>query len=112
MNKTIQILEKIIAHIQRTLTYCADTTYADFLQNTMLQEACIFNVLQIGELTNLLDRSIVKQYPDIPWHSMYGMRNRLVHDYDGVNLHIVWETITEDFPGLLSRMKEILEKMD
>ena len=112
MNKASQVLEKIIAHIQKTIGYCADKSYDDFLENTMLQEACVFNVLQIGELSNLLDRAFFDQYPDIPWRSMYGMRNRLVHDYDGVKLRIVWDTITEDFPKLLPRLKEIHETLN
>ena len=102
MNKTAQIIEKIIAHMQKTLGYCDGKTFEDFLDDSMLQEACVFNVLQIGELSNLLDRTFYAAHPSIPWHSMYGMRNRLVHDYDGIKLRIVWDTITGDYPELLN----------
>ena len=79
------------------------------MNNRMLQEACIFNILQIGELSKLgLDEGFTQQYPDIVWHQMYGMRNRLVHDYEGVRLRIVWETISKDFGPLKATLESIL----
>ena len=63
----------------------------------MLHEACVFNLLQIGEMTNHLSAEFRESHPDIPWRLMVGLRNRLVHDYDGIRLMIVWETITSDF---------------
>ena len=104
-----QILQKIITHIDHTLEYCQGETFESFMNNRMLQEACIFNILQIGELSKLgLDEGFTRQYPDIPWHQMYGMRNRLVHDYEGVRLRIVWETISKDFGPLKATLESIL----
>ena len=48
--KSRQILQKIITHIEHTLEYCQGETFESFMSNRMLQEACIFNILQIGEL--------------------------------------------------------------
>jgi len=45
-----QVLQKLVAHIDRVLEYCKDVRFEDFLKNRMLQEACVFNILQIGEL--------------------------------------------------------------
>ena len=107
--KSRQILQKIITHIDHTLEYCQGETFESFMNNRMLQEACIFNILQIGELSKLgLDEGFTRQYPDIPWHQMYGMRNRLVHDYEGVRLRIVWETISKDFGPLKATLESIL----
>ena len=107
--KSRQILQKIITHIDHTLEYCQGETFESFMNNRMLQEACIFNILQIGELSKLgLDEGFTRQYPDIPWHQMYGMRNRLVHDYEGVRLRIVWETISKDFSPLKAALESIL----
>ena len=79
------------------------------MDNRMLQEACIFNLLQIGELSKLgLDAGFMTSYPHIPWRQMYGMRNRLVHDYEGIRLQIVWETISTDFPSLKASLEAIL----
>ena len=107
--KSRQILRKIITHIDHTLEYCQGETFESFMSNRMLLEACIFNILQIGELSKLgLDEGFTRQYPDIPWHQMYGMRNRLVHDYEGVRLRIVWETISKDFGPLKATLESIL----
>ena len=107
--KSRQILRKIITHIDHTLEYCQGESFESFMNNRMLQEACIFNLLQIGELSKLgLDEGFTRQYPDIPWHQMYGMRNRLVHDYEGVRLRIVWETISKDFGPLKATLESIL----
>ncbi len=75
-DKSRRILEKIVAHIDHTLEYCQGQTFASFMDNRMLQEACIFNLLQIGELSKLgLDAGFIASYPHIPWRQMYGMRN-------------------------------------
>lgn len=107
--KSRQILRKIITHIDHTLEYCQGQTFDSFMENRMLQEACIFNILQVGELSKLgLDEGFTQQYPNIAWNQMYGMRNRLVHDYEGVRLRIVWETISLDFLPLKASLESIL----
>lgn len=107
--KSRQILRKIITHIDHTLEYCQGQTFDSFMENRMLQEACIFNILQVGELSKLgLDEGFTQQYPNIAWNQMYGMRNRLVHDYEGVRLRIVWETISLDFRPLKASLESIL----
>jgi len=105
-DKNRQILDKIARHIRHTLDYCRDISYDEFSSNRMLQEACIFNVLQVGELAaKAIEYEIDKEYPEIEWRQMRGMRNRIVHDYEGVRLEIVWETIRDDFPLLLMKLE-------
>ena len=102
------IKEKIIRHIEHTLSYCQDISPETFFSNNMLQEACIFNVLQIGELAaKAIDKGLDQEYPEIEWRQMRGMRNRIVHDYEGIRLQIVWDTIHDDFPALLKKLKSL-----
>ena len=104
-DKFDQIRERICRHIQHTLDYCRDVSREDFFSNRMLQEACVFNVLQVGELAaKAIEYGIDEEHPEIEWRQMRGMRNRIVHDYEGVRLEIVWETIRNDFPELLKKM--------
>lgn len=63
-------------------------------------EACVFNLSQLGELCRAVDESFAAIHPEIPWKEMYGLRNRIVHDYEGVNLRLIWEIISEDIPEL------------
>lgn len=111
-NKDQIILDKLIERIQRTLTYCSHHTYLDFEQDTMLQEACVFNILQIGKLSKqALSQSFVEAHPEIPWRQMYGLRNHIVRGYEGVRLNIVWDTITQDFPTLLLQLEDVRSKL-
>jgi len=106
------VLRRMIERIERTLSYCSNRSYLDFEQDTMLQEACVFNVLQIGELSKQgLSESFVSAHPQIPWRQMYGLRNRIVHGYEGITLNIVYDTITLDFPALLDQLKKLEENV-
>jgi uncharacterized protein with HEPN domain len=76
----------------------------------MLVEACVFNLSQIGELVKNVDDEYKKEQLGIPWHQLYGLRNRIVHDYEGVNLKLVWQIIRDDLPSLQLKLEMILEK--
>lgn len=106
MNNDV-VLRKIIAYGERILRYCEGATYESFSANSMLVEACVFNLSQIGELTRKLTDMFTVQYGEIPWAQMRGLRNRIVHDYEGVNLVLVWDIIHDDLPKLITRLKDI-----
>ena len=111
-NRINQTLIKIIGHIDHTLEYCHGMDFEAFTSNRMLQEACVFNILQVGELAkNGLDDAFIAAHPNIPWRQMYGLRNRVAHDYEGIRMKIIWETITYDFPKLEIDLKQILEEL-
>ncbi|HDQ04316.1 MAG TPA: DUF86 domain-containing protein [Deltaproteobacteria bacterium] len=61
----------------------------------------------IGESAKHIPKAIRKQYPDIPWEDMAGMRDKLIHDYFGVNLEVVWRTVKEDLPPLLKAVRNV-----
>lgn len=67
----------------------------------------MFNLSQIGELANKLDDSYRQQYANIAWKQIYGLWNRIVHDYDGVNLKLVWEIIEYDLPELKDNLRQL-----
>ena len=77
----------------------------------MCVEATVFNLMQIGELAKFsLSDEAKKKITAIPWQQLYGMRNRIVHGYDGVNMTIVWDTVKEDIPVLLTQLQRIVEE--
>lgn len=111
-SKDIRVLEKLLQHTESIVRYCQDCKQlADFEADSMRVEATVFNLMQIGELakTSLSDHT-KEQITSIPWRQLYGMRNRIVHGYDGVNMLIVWETVAEDIPQLRDELARILEK--
>ena len=103
-------LEKIYMHISHVIEYCDDCSdLENFEADTMRVEATVFNFLQIGEIAKVkLSDEAKAEMADIPWNMIYGMRNRIVHGYDGVDMSIVWDTIQEDFPKLKSQIEKYL----
>lgn len=101
------IVGKLIAYAEKVIGYCADINYAQFSANPMLVEACVFNLGQMGELANRVDDTFAGAHPEIPWRYIYGLRNRIVHDYEGVNLLLIWQIIRDDLPELRENLLKI-----
>ena len=101
------VLGKMIAYGEKITTYCKTETYDTFSKNTMLIEACVFNLSQIGELARKLTDDFTDSHTEIPWAQLRGLRNRIVHDYEGVNLTLVWDIIHDDLPDLILKLKQI-----
>ncbi len=78
--KEQKIVLKMINYIDSILKYTDNVDYTGFKNNSMMIEACVFNLSQIGELVNKLDKEYIMKYPEIPWFKMKGLRNRIVHD--------------------------------
>ena len=97
----------MLGYCEKLICYCEGYSYETFSQDTKLVEACVFNLSQLGELCHAVDEGFTAAHPDIPWMEMYGLRNRIVHDYDGVNLVLVWEIISGDIPEL----KKLLQNL-
>lgn len=108
--KDKQVLEKIHEHICSVQKYCENcSTLEDFQLNSMCVEACVFNLMQIGELAKMsLSDELKQELKNVPWKQLYGMRNRIVHGYSGVNMQIVWDTIKEDLPDLDKELNSYL----
>lgn len=103
------IIQKLHGYAVKLLDYCQGYTYDSFRSDSKLVEACVFNLSQMGELCRAADGEFTKAHPEIPWAEMYGLRNRIVHYYEGVNLRLVWEIISGDIPLLCEALQRLLE---
>lgn len=108
-NKTI--VEKILKYISKVLDYTKEIEYDTFINNSILVEACVFNLSQIDKLANKIDKEFEESNSSIPWRVMYGLRNKIVHDYEGVNLVLIWDIVKEDLPELNSQLEELNQKL-
>ncbi|MCL5981591.1 MAG: DUF86 domain-containing protein [Firmicutes bacterium] len=70
--------------------------------------ATAFCFSQIGELANEISANTQSAHPQIPWRSIKGMRNRIVHDYENVDLAVLWGTITNSLPTLIESIDALL----
>jgi len=108
--KDRQVLDKIYMHIYSVLKYCEHCkNLDDFQEDSMRVEACVLNLMQIGEFAKMsLSEEFKQELKTIPWKQLYGMCNRIVHGYSGVNMRIVWDTIVEDLPALAKEIKSYI----
>jgi uncharacterized protein with HEPN domain len=81
---------------------------ADLDKNRMLQFALVRLVEIVGEASTKVSAAGRKKYQNLPWQQAKGMRNRLIHGYDSVDLNILWDTIQSDFPPLVAQLKKAL----
>lgn len=83
-------------------------TYEQFEADFRTNFAVIRALEIIGEATRRLPMDLRSQYPDIPWKEMAGMRDRIIHGYDVVNLRLVWDTVTQRIPAVKPLIQQIL----
>ena len=102
------IIQKIISYIDDIENYVDGFLAKDFLDDKKTITACAFSVSQIGELVKEITDETINQYTNIPWNSIRGLRNRIVHDYENVDLSVLWATIHISLPDLKEKLKDII----
>jgi uncharacterized protein with HEPN domain len=85
-------IDHILAAIDRIQSYTEGKTRKAFMSTPMMQDAVIRQLEIIGEATKKVSAATRKKHPDVPWKDMAGMRDRLIHEYFGVDLKAVWDT--------------------
>jgi uncharacterized protein with HEPN domain len=93
-------IEDIINSIDNISGYIKGLSHEDFSKNNMVIDAVIRNLEIIGEASKNIPLEIKSLYPDIPWKEMAGMRDKVIHEYFGVDIDIVWATIIKRLPEL------------
>ena len=104
------VLSKMIMYAETIQSYCAGLDHDGFLASPVIVDACVFNLSQVGELAGKVDDAFRVAHSEIKWSQIKGLRNKIVHDYEGVNKELIWEIIGEDIPKLISDLKEIAEE--
>ena len=110
-DKDKTILQKIIEYIEDTYQYTHGLTFELFLKDKKTISASAFAISQIGELAKELTNEIQKANSTIPWKSIKGMRNKIVHDYKNVDYFVMWMTINNDLPELKMQLVKIINNL-
>lgn len=100
-------IEHILESINKIQRYVQDISKEEFINNDLLQDAVIRNFEIIGEASKKISPNLKLSYSMIPWREIAGMRDKLIHDYFGVDIEMIWITVNEDLPTLLLQIELI-----
>jgi len=93
---------------RKAVSKATSLTYDAYETDENLRLALTHLVQVIGEAGRNVSLDFCDGHPEIPWQGIVGMRNKVVHDYLGVDEDIVWQVVTEDLPTLIASLEEIL----
>ena len=113
MNRTLALyLTDILEAIKRIESYVEGCTFEQFAKNTLVIDAVVRNFEIIGEATKHIPDELKQENPLIRWKDMAGMRDKLAHEYFGVDIDILWKTSINRLPTLKPQLKELLKEVE
>ena len=102
-------MRQMLDHAREAVQFSEGKSLADLLSDRMLALATVQLLEITGEAATRVSPATRATYGAVPWRQMIGLRNRLTHEYDAVNLRIVWQIVTENLPPLIIELERILE---
>jgi uncharacterized protein with HEPN domain len=105
----ILYLEDIVLSMKRIAEYISGLDFQHFKQDYKTVDAVIRNFEVIGEASKNVSEEIKLKYPHVPWKEMYRLRNRISHEYFGIDYEIIWNIVTKHLPVNLEDLTKIVE---
>jgi uncharacterized protein with HEPN domain len=105
----------LLRHILDSIGYIEDDTREGanaFYANRTKKDAVLKNLEVIGEAVKSVSPQLREKYPDIPWRQIGAMRDKLIHEYWGVNLKLVWDVVEKDLPELKATIQQMLAELN
>jgi len=106
--RTAAYLLDILNSARLARSYVAAKEWNEFQADRLCQDAVVRRLEILGEAARRIPEETRDRFPALPWRQMIGMRNRMIHQYDQVDLQVVWDTIQQDLPGLIVSLEAML----
>lgn len=103
-------IEDILESIHKIRRYTKGMDFNSFSSNEIVVDAVIRNFEVIGEAARNIPEPISLRCPEIPWRDIADMRNLVIHEYFGISLQIIWDTIQNDLEPMIGTLQALLNK--
>ena len=110
MSRDSAYLLDIFKAAKLALGYLEGKTKEEFFKDTQCQDAVIRRLEIIGEAAGRVSVATTTKFPNLPWKKMVSMRNIMIHEYEDIDLGIVWDTIQNDLPPLIHLLEPLIPK--
>ncbi|MDY7033752.1 MAG: DUF86 domain-containing protein [Thermodesulfobacteriota bacterium] len=107
----LEYIRHMLDEIDYILSRISDLDCESFLKDETLKRAFVRSIEVIGEASKKLPEDVKAMQPDIEWRKVSGMRDRLIHDYFGVDYMIVWDVATNKLPDLRVKLHTLLTEI-
>ncbi len=97
---------------ERSLGYVRGLTFEQFAADLRTVDAVSYAIVVIGEAVKAIPETVILASPEIPWADIRGMRNKVAHEYFGVDVKVLWQTVREDLPSLLVTLRALTARPD
>ena len=100
--------EDILECVEKLESYVKGVTFEEFKSDSRTADAVVRNLEIIGEAAKYIPDEVRKRYSRVDWKAVVGLRNRIIHEYFGVDLEVIWRIIEKDVPILREQVRQIL----
>jgi uncharacterized protein with HEPN domain len=105
--KPALLVEDIIEAIEKIKEYLEDLDFDDFVKDNKTIDAVVRNLEIIGEAARQLPANFTEKHTQVPWYQIVGIRNRIIHEYFGIDLAIIWQVVQKDLDIFADQIRHL-----
>ena len=103
-------LKDMLDNAEKALDFVSGMDYDEFFEDEKTSYAVIRALEIIGEAARMIPENVREMNPELPWREVTAMRNKLMHEYFGANMKVVWRTVQDDLPAIIPILRKMLKE--